>query len=811
MKKNISINISGIIFHVEEDGYELLKNYLESISRYFSTYEDSKEITDDIESRIAEIFLSKLSNSKQVITREDVEGVIKTMGNVEDFAAAEGMEEDTSYKAYSSAEDTKSEAYEETYGRKRLYRDTERKVLGGVAAGIAHYFKTDPLWIRLAFLIFFFADAFASFGTITLVTYIVLWIVLPGNDALSLNAKVKKLFRNPDDKVIGGVSGGIAAYFGSDPTVIRLLFVLSIFLGGTGLLIYVILWIITPEAKSLTDKMQMKGEPVTLTNIESSIKKNFSVDENGEESLLLKIILFPFRLIAIVINALGRALGPMLNVLGDLARVLLGLLLILIGGAFVFSLLVSGGILLGLSSFDPVIDGEIPLRLLQESIPATASVFAFIAIFIPAVALIISGIAVIVKRKLINSTVGWSAFGLWLVALIGLSVTVPQVIMDFREEGRYTINETLSLEGTTALLTLGSYPESNDFARPRLMLRGHEEGAFELEKEFEARGRNRKAAIEYAQMVAYEVEVEDSIISFPPVFTFSDDAKFRDQEVEVTLYVPYQYPFMIDRELSLILRNTLYRDGYSISDVRDNTFMFTEQGLECISCEERENLDDEIDSIPPSGISGGFSRTFEVSNFEVLNIAGPFRVEVKQDIAYSLTLTGDEEAVNEVDINTDHTALELRYGQAFTNDDKERIAVRLTMPTLSALRLNANAQVNVSDFETENLSLDMAGSSEAFVKAEVQSISLNMRGASGLKLYGNAQQIDANLSGAARLDAMEMEIVDASVESSGASKAKMNVSGELNVDPEDSSRIEYSGEPTLNVSNGNENKVTKIE
>jgi len=70
MKKNISINISGIIFHIEEDGYEILKNYLESISRYFASYEDNKEIIEDIEGRIAEIFLSKLSNSKEVITKE---------------------------------------------------------------------------------------------------------------------------------------------------------------------------------------------------------------------------------------------------------------------------------------------------------------------------------------------------------------------------------------------------------------------------------------------------------------------------------------------------------------------------------------------------------------------------------------------------------------------------------------------------------------------------------------------------------------------------------------------------------------------
>ena len=92
MKKNISINISGIIFHIEEDGYDTLKKYLDSINKYFSTFEDSSEILADIESRIAEIFLSRLNEEKQVITAEDVNGLVATMGSVSDFKAAEEQE-----------------------------------------------------------------------------------------------------------------------------------------------------------------------------------------------------------------------------------------------------------------------------------------------------------------------------------------------------------------------------------------------------------------------------------------------------------------------------------------------------------------------------------------------------------------------------------------------------------------------------------------------------------------------------------------------------------------------------------------------
>src|SRR6186713_2781904 len=92
MKKNISINISGIIFHIEEDGYESLRKYLDSINKYFASFEDSSEILADIESRVAEIFLSKLNEGKQVITAEDVTSLIATMGSVSDFRAAEDQE-----------------------------------------------------------------------------------------------------------------------------------------------------------------------------------------------------------------------------------------------------------------------------------------------------------------------------------------------------------------------------------------------------------------------------------------------------------------------------------------------------------------------------------------------------------------------------------------------------------------------------------------------------------------------------------------------------------------------------------------------
>src|SRR6267154_303315 len=133
MKKTLSINISGIIFHIEEDGYETLRKYLDSINKYFGSFEDSSEILADIESRIAEIFLSKLNDGKQIITAEDVQSLTATMGSVNDFRAAEEQEAETPKQEKKEEPEKETHSYKSNHA-KRLVRDQRRKILGGVCA-----------------------------------------------------------------------------------------------------------------------------------------------------------------------------------------------------------------------------------------------------------------------------------------------------------------------------------------------------------------------------------------------------------------------------------------------------------------------------------------------------------------------------------------------------------------------------------------------------------------------------------------------------------------------------------------------------
>ncbi|MEQ9148407.1 MAG: PspC domain-containing protein, partial [Cytophagales bacterium] len=433
MKKNISINIGGIIFHIEEDGYEKLQNYLTQINTYFKKYDDYSEIISDIESRIAEIFSAKLNKDKEVINAEDVEQLIVTMGTVSDFASME--EGDEEFESASS--ETEME------GNKRLYRDKQRKIIGGVCAGLAHYFKVDALWTRILFLIVFFGFLIIPPASgLALIIYIALWIAVPGKDDLEEDKRIKKLYRNPDDKVIGGVSSGLAAYFNVDVAIVRLIFVLSVLFFGSGVIIYIVLWLIAPEAETMTEKMQMKGDPVTLSNIETSVKKGLQGDPNKEENALVTILLFPFRLIGKVFEVLGKAIGPLLVVLGKALRVIIGLFFMIFAFFTLLSVLVIAAALLGLFISPEVVFDGLPVQLVSSIVPGYVAIAGIFAIGIPILALGLLGLRIITMKAQTSSTAAWSMFGVWIIAVsISLSV-IPIVVSNFIEDNSRTEVET---------------------------------------------------------------------------------------------------------------------------------------------------------------------------------------------------------------------------------------------------------------------------------------------------------------------------------------------------------------------------------
>ncbi|MFT3826288.1 MAG: PspC domain-containing protein [Chitinophagaceae bacterium] len=301
MKKVININFQGRVIPIEETAYDALKQYIESLRRYFANEEGRDEIINDIESRIAELFAERLKKGAVCITDADVNEVMASMGRPEDFEAETNAGQE-SQSASSGQSQQQSSSSQWSYtgpgsasyaaGRGHLYRNADDKIIGGVASGLANYFAIDPIVMRILFVVL----AAPLFWV-----YILLWIIIPSKSVQS--NITKRLYRSADDKVLGGVCGGLAVYFNVSTWVPRLIFALPLLvgiisgpfnlwwnnwdwhmwggprlvsgsLGSTLFLTYIILWIALPVAVTSAEKLEMRGERVDLNSIRNTVKED---------------------------------------------------------------------------------------------------------------------------------------------------------------------------------------------------------------------------------------------------------------------------------------------------------------------------------------------------------------------------------------------------------------------------------------------------------------------------------------------------------------------------------------------------------
>jgi phage shock protein PspC (stress-responsive transcriptional regulator) len=608
MKKTLSINISGILFHIEEDGYDTLKNYLESINTHFSGYSDSKEIISDIENRIAEIFLSYLKNNNQVITAENVARLIEKMGTIADFSALEEKQEATEEESPAADDFYKyvTPPSSAAGGYKKLMRLESKKILGGVCAGIAHYFAIDALWIRLIAILLLFSGNinirprffdfnpfdFISFnfgfGAFAIVAYIVLWVILPVSHEVVEDKTIKKLFRNPDDKVLGGVASGLSGYFGIDTPYIRLAFVFLTLAGGTGVVIYLILWIITPVANSITERIKMKGGEITLDSIDSTVKETINPNPTAPESTAKKIIMTPFRILGQVIEALASALGPLGRFLLSILRVLFGMGILFPGVVLIGTPLVGFAVYLGMT--DPTIHlGTIdfPIALITEVVPTWLVFAGFGLIALPGLVLLMLGLSVLVKKALIGSKFGLTILALWLLCVGLAAFHLPKIIGKFKEEATYLSSTALPLSSGILLLRVNDLEDEEIYINAVLELVGTKDTVVTLTQEYFSRGESKKEALAYAEKIPYTYVVKDSVLTFKEGFDMRELGVFRDQKLNLTLAIPYDKPFIMERSLLEILQNTIYKNGFENDDVRtEAVWVFNEAGLTCITCPE---------------------------------------------------------------------------------------------------------------------------------------------------------------------------------------------------------------------------------
>ncbi len=582
MKKIININLSGRVIPIEDSAYEKLQAYIESLRRYFANEEGRDEIINDIESRIAELLHDKIRKGADVATDADVEEIIASMGRIEDFEAEEKETAEPSQPGYQQ-----NFTYAEKKPRGRLYRDTNDKFIGGVCSGIASYLNFDPAVVRLLF-------AVIGFGTgVGFLAYIILWIVLPPKDLDGYRGK--RLYRNPDDRIIGGVAGGLAAYFDKKANGIRLIFaapiLLNIFirivsgfnwdndldlvlnigfgsLTGTFILTYIILWIVLPEANSDYEKMEMRGEKVDVNRIRQNVKEGMDSmkdrmkgwsEEVKESAQNISNKTKEFA------NTRGKAFAADVNEtvrrrssgLGHAIGVIFKVFFLFIAGSIAFALFVSViALLFGGVAWWPI--NNFLWTSKWQQIYAWGTLIFFLVV--PLVGFITWVIRRIIRAKSKNNYLGWTFGGLWTIGWVAMMFFMASIVKDFREYEHVDSPVTIIQPANGKMIVAVSQPEleysgtfgwMNDgengwdisrdtlkIAAVKFKVKASTDDQYRVIMKKYSFGRTNEEATARAEKIQYTVISKDSVLDLENGYAIDKQSKFRVQNVEIEIMVP---------------------------------------------------------------------------------------------------------------------------------------------------------------------------------------------------------------------------------------------------------------------------------
>src|SRR5688572_4359712 len=607
MKKIININLSGRVIPIEDSAYEKLQEYIESLRRYFANEEGRDEIINDIESRIAELMSEKVRKGADSITDADVIEIANSMGRPEDFEGEEIREQSTTFSTSSNASQQTAYTDAPPKEKRRLYRDTSDKFLGGVCSGIAAYLNVDPAIVRILFAII----TFGGFG-LGFLAYIILWIVLPAKDVEGYTGK--RLFRNPDGKIIGGVCNGLAAYFNKSTATIRIIFIAPVVLNilinilsgfgsrgdfiffpnivfgsltGTFFLAYIILWIVLPEARSPYEKMEMRGEKVDVNTIKQNVQeraKDFGEEvKSAAQNISSKAKEFAETRGKTFAAEVRQSARPMGSKLGHAIGVLFKVFFLFIAGSIalvLFGLLMAA--IFGGVAWWPF--NDYVWTNSWQPIYAWGTLILFLGV--PLIGFLIWLIRRIIGVRSNSSYLGWIFGGLWALGWVAVILLISSIV---RETSSFQKADALVVPITqpgNKMTVMVSQPKL-EFTDRFWWVDGDKEGwnitedtlklswiDFTTEKSPDADyhvllvkqswGRSSKDARTRAEQIQYTVVSKDSILDIPNGYAISKESKFRGQTVELIIQVPVGKKLRFDESVTRKLQTVQIRRGDGI-------------------------------------------------------------------------------------------------------------------------------------------------------------------------------------------------------------------------------------------------------
>jgi phage shock protein PspC (stress-responsive transcriptional regulator) len=530
MNKTVSINLGGLVFHIDEDAFQKLSHYFDAIKRSLSNTKEQEEIINDIEMRVGELVAEKHKSDKQVISIKEVDEIISIMGQPEDYRIDDEEPKNT------------------TSNFETLKRD-------------------------------------------------------------------KKLFRDKDEAVIGGVLAGLGHYFGIDKVFLRILFLVLFFVAGTGLLAYIILWIAMPEAQTTSEKLEMRGEPVTISNIEKKVREEFVTLSEKFKSTDFEKMKSEMKSNSEKFNANFKGY---LDVFFNVIAKTIGALMIL-GSLAILVIFLIGVLAFGTTNFP-----EFPFHSFIELGNFTDypiwffGLLFYVAVSIPSFFVLLLGIKIVAPNsKSIGSIAKYILLALWIIAIaILISIGIKQAA-EYAYEGRIYEKQSINLNPKDTLYIKfknNDYyaKDVNDFTDFSITKDSLNQDVvysnliiFEIEKtdellpyikiNKEAKGNSFITAKQRAEKIKYSYKIIGNQLVLDNYLITELKDKYRDQKIEIKLYLPKGTLFKVNSSV----KNYDYSDNsfFNLHTSSDGyIYNVVDSQVKCLNCPIEENEYEDVEN-----------------------------------------------------------------------------------------------------------------------------------------------------------------------------------------------------------------------
>ena len=465
----------------------------------------------------------------------------------------------------------------------------------------------------------------------------------------SAYTRKRRLFRDGEDKFLGGVSSGLAHYFDVDVTVVRMLWLVSVFVFGTGFLAYLILWIILPEAKTTSEKLQMQGDPVTVSNIEKKIKEEFGdVSDRikeGYDSLKTKDYSHVKSGLQDVIDSIGKALTILFSLVGKLV----GVLLVIIGFTSLLSLFF-GSFSIGALNFKNVDIYDLPPFLYASSIPTwLLTIMLFLAIGIPLLFLLFLGLRILSNGTTrFGKTTKAALLGVWLIALLGLVFAGIEFGTRFHAVKTIVNSEqALNIKPKDTLIIQMKSRKDFEYRRnygTKIVLDNGVEKVYNTNVDIDIRevkmgekahisvfkhasGSSLKNAKMVASAIEYNYELKENLLTFNDYLLANIKQRYQGQNIDVVIYISQGTSVYLDESTKHYLDDVDNVQNIYDRNMINHYFTMTPQGFDCTDC-----LSDEINK--EKNNKGSFKLKMDENGIDL-------KVKTKENDSTAITLDGN--------------------------------------------------------------------------------------------------------------------------------------------------------------------------